>query len=293
MTTHHDDVTVLGAGPMGQALARTLLRHRHRTTVWNRTPGRAASLAADRARLASTVHEAVAASRLVLPCVIDHAALREIITPVAAALRGRTLVNLTTGTPAEARQTAAWAAEHGIGYLDGAIMTPAATIGGPDAVILYSGPDDLYRAHLPTLRAFGGTAVHLGTEPGRAAAYDVALLDLFWTAMSGLVHAFALARAEGISAAELAPHARGISDLLPGIIDDFAARIDADRYDGDVSDLRSATAGMTNVLRTARAHRLDTAVLDAALAVARRPVEDGHGAASFARLARTVAVSGE
>ncbi|WP_433788789.1 NAD(P)-dependent oxidoreductase [Actinoplanes sp. CA-252034] len=287
------NVTVLGAGPMGRALARALLRHDHHTTVWNRTAGRAAALAADHARLADTAEEAVAASRLVLPCVIDHAALRDIITPVAATLRGRTLVNLTTGTPAEAREIAEWAARHGIDYLDGVIMTPAGTIGGPGAVILYSGPEHLYQAHLPTLRALGGTALHLGDEAGRAAGYDVALLDLFWTAMSGLVHAFALARAEGITATELAPHARGISDLLPAIIDDFAGRLDDDRFDGDVSDLRSAVAGMINVLRSAQAHRLDTGILEAALTTARRPVEAGYGADSFARLARTVAVHGE
>ena len=293
MTTHQENVTVLGAGPMGQALALALLRHGHRTTVWNRTPDRAAPLATHGAQLAGAAEEAVRAGRLVLPCLLDHAALRDVVTPVAAALRGRTLVNVTTGTPAEARETAAWAASRGIDYLDGSIMTPASTIGGPAAVILYSGPEHLYREHEPTLRALGGTAVHLGAEPGHAAAYEVALLDLFWTSMSGLVHAFALARAEGITATELAPHAKGISDLLPAIIDDFAARIDADRYDGDISDLRSAVAGMTNVLRSAQAHGLDTGVLSAALTMAGQPVEHGHGAASFARLARTVAVSGE
>ncbi|BEL03961.1 NAD(P)-binding domain-containing protein [Actinoplanes sichuanensis] len=281
------DVTVLGAGPMGQALARALLRHHHRTTVWNRTTARTAALTSENAELAATAEDAVAASDLVIPCVLDHAALREIITPLAATLRGRTLINLTTGTPAEARETAAWAARHGIDYLDGAIMTPAETIGGPLAVVLYSGSEQWYETHLPTLRAFGGTAIRLGDEPGRAAAYDMALLDLFWTAMSGLVHAFALAGAEGISASELAPHARGIGGLLPAIIDDFAGRIDADRYDADGSDLRSAVAGMTNVLRTAQAHGLDTAVLDAALTVAKR----APGSASFARLARSVAVS--
>lgn len=77
-------------------------------------------------------------------------------------------------------------------------MTPTVTIDTPDAVLIYSGPADLYERHTATLAALGGAQHHLGTDPGRAAAFDVALLDLFWTAVSGLSHAFALAKAEGI-----------------------------------------------------------------------------------------------
>lgn len=56
-------------------------------------------------------------------CVLDYPAVRELLAPVAESLRGRTLVNLTTGSPEQAREEAEWAAEHGIGYLDGAVMT--------------------------------------------------------------------------------------------------------------------------------------------------------------------------
>ncbi|MCP9951716.1 hypothetical protein LUX39_28080 [Actinomadura madurae] len=63
-------------------------------------------------------------------------------------------------------------------------MTPTTTIGTPDAVFLYSGPDELYREHRPVLDALGGGHTHLGEDIGRAAAYDIALLDIFWTAMA-------------------------------------------------------------------------------------------------------------
>jgi hypothetical protein len=94
-------------------------------------------------------------------------------------------VNLTADSPERARQTAIWAAERGIDYLDGAIMTPTSTMGGPAALVLYSGPQAVYETHQPALRSLGGTATYLGSDPGRAAAHDVALLDLFWTSMSG------------------------------------------------------------------------------------------------------------
>ncbi|GAA3142206.1 NAD(P)-binding domain-containing protein [Planomonospora alba] len=281
-------VTVLGLGPMGQALARAFLDAGHPTTVWNRTASRADALAARGAAVAATPAEAVAASPLVIACVIDYDAVHAIVDPAAAELKGRTLVNLTADTPERARRTAAWAAEHGIDYLDGAIMTPTSTIGGPEAVVLYSGPEEVYRAHRQALASLGGTSAHLGADPGRAAAHDVALLDLFWTSMSGLVHAFALASAEGVAPRDLAPFAKGIGALLPAIIDEFAQDIESGRHPGDESTILSAAAGMEHIVHASRARGLDTGVLEAARSVARRAIDAGHGTDGFSRLVETL-----
>ncbi|PPK65408.1 3-hydroxyisobutyrate dehydrogenase-like beta-hydroxyacid dehydrogenase [Actinokineospora auranticolor] len=264
---------------MGRAIARAFLAAGHTTTVWNRTPGKGDDLVG--AVVAGTAADAVRASGLVVVCVIDYAAVREVLRPVAAELKGRTLVNLTADSPDNARAMADWAAQHGIDYLDGSILSPAATVGGPDAVVIYSGPEERYRAHQDTLSALGGVGTHLGTDPGRAAAFDVALLDLFWTSMSGVVHAFALARAEGVAGRELAPFARGIAGLLAGVVTEYAEHVDTGTHPGDDSTTRSALAGIRHVLHATRAKGLDAGVLTAAEAVAARAVESGRGDAGF------------
>jgi 3-hydroxyisobutyrate dehydrogenase-like beta-hydroxyacid dehydrogenase len=273
-------VTVLGLGPMGHALAEAFLADDHPTTVWNRTPGKADDLVTRGARVAATAAEAVAASDLVVTCVIDYDAARAIFDSAAAELRGRTLVNLTSGSPDAARAVAEWAEEHGIEYLDGAIMTPTTTIGTPDAVLLVSGP----RFDPGALAALGGTATYLGPDPGRAAAYDVALLDIFWSSVAGVVHGFAMARAENITAAELAPFARGIGALLPEVIDDHAPRVDEGRHDGDYASLNSAVAGMSHIIESAERRGIDVAVMRAARATALRAIESGHGTDGVSRL---------
>lgn len=277
-------VTVLGMGPMGQALAGTFLAAGHRTTVWNRTAAKADELVARGAIRADTVADAVGASQLVIICVIDYAAARAIAEPAAKALHGRTLVNLTADTPERARQTASWAAEHGIDYLDGAIMTPTITIGGPSAVLLYSGPAASYQEHRSTLDSLGGTASYLGADPGRAAAHDVALLDMFWTSVSGVLHGFALAAEENVTPAELAPFAEGISQLLPMLIGEVVRETEAGEYPGDNSNIRSATAGMEHVREASEARGIDAGVITAALGVARRAIDAGHGGEGIARL---------
>lgn len=279
-------VTVLGLGPMGRALAGAFLDAGLRTTVWNRTPGRDEELVARGAIGAGSAEEAVAASPLTVVCVVNYDASDAVLRApaVTGALKGRTVVNLTADTPHRARDTAAWAAEHGVAYLDGAIMTPTPVIGTPDGVFLYSGDADLYRAHRPVLDALDGTHTHLGEEIGRAAAYDVALLDLFWTSIAGYTHALALARAEGVGAQELTPFAQGIAAILPPLFEEGAKEVDSGRHSGEGNPLTSALSTMTHVIEVSESHGIDASVMRSAEGFVRRAIAQGHGTDGFTRL---------
>ncbi|MGF0175024.1 NAD(P)-dependent oxidoreductase [Streptomyces sp. Marseille-Q5077] len=280
-------VTVLGLGPMGRALAGAFLAAGLRTTVWNRTPGKDGDLLGRGAVGARSAAEAVGASELVVVCVVNYDAADAVLRQdaVTGALKGRTVVNLTADTPTRARDTAAWAAAHGIRYLDGAIMTPATTIGTPDAVFLHSGPEDLYREHRPVLDVLGGTHTHLGEDIGRAAAYDVALLDIFWTAMSGYAHALAVARAEGITGRELAPFAQGIGTILPPLFEELAGGVDDGTYSGELNPITSAVSSMAHIVEASESHGIDAGVMRAAEGQARRVIGLGHGTDGFIRVA--------
>jgi 3-hydroxyisobutyrate dehydrogenase-like beta-hydroxyacid dehydrogenase len=279
-------VTVLGLGPMGRALAGAFLNAGLRTTVWNRTPGRDAELVARGATGAHSAEEAVAASALTVLCVVNYDAGDAILRrdEVAAALKGRTLVNLSADTPDRARDTADWAARHGVRYLDGAIMTPTPSIGTPDAVFLYSGPADVYEEHRPVLDVLGGSHTHLGEDVGRAAAYDVALLDVFWTSMAGYAHALAVARAEGVTARELTPYAQGIAAILPPLMEEFAGDVDSGTYSGELNPITSAASTMSHIVHASESHGIDASVMRAIEGQARRVIALGHGTDGYLRV---------
>ncbi|MFC7104312.1 NAD(P)-binding domain-containing protein [Nonomuraea rubra] len=95
-------VTIIGLGLMGQALAGAFLKAGHPTTVWNRTAAKAEQLVAGGARLAPTVGDALQASPLTIVCVTDYGAVHELISEND--LEGTTLINLTSGTSAQARR---------------------------------------------------------------------------------------------------------------------------------------------------------------------------------------------
>ncbi|MGW9124256.1 imine reductase family protein [Paenibacillus chitinolyticus] len=178
---------------------------------------------------------------------------------------------------------AAWAAEGGFNYLDGAIIVPA--IGQPEASILYSGSENAYLTHQRTLMSLGGTASYLGTDPGSAAAYDVALLDIFWTSMTGYIHALALASVENIRAADLVPYARNIIGMMPDIMAEFANQVDNSHYPGIDSNLISTEAVMDNIIHASKARGIDVGVLDAAKSIVPQAIDLGYGKQDFSRLA--------
>ncbi|MET8750099.1 NAD(P)-binding domain-containing protein [Streptomyces sp. NPDC004667] len=289
-STMQSAVTVLGLGPMGRSLARAFLDAGLSVTVWNRTPGRDHELVERGAVGAASAEEAVAASSLSVICVVNYDAADAVLRaePVARALKGRTLVNLCADTPDRARETGAWADRHGIRYLDGAIMTPTTTIGTATSVYIHSGPRDLYREHRPLLEALGGTHTHLGEDIGRAAAYDIALLDVFWTAMAGYAHAVALARAEGITARELAPFAQGIGAILPPLFAETAADFDDGGFSGEGNPLTSGASSMAHIVHASEAHGIDAGVMRAAEGMARRAIGLGHGTDGFIRVAEVL-----
>ncbi len=282
-------VTVLGLGDMGRSLARAFLAAGHPTTVWNRSPEKGEDVVALGAVRAASAHEAVRASGLVVVCLVDYDASDAVLEPLAEALKGRVLVNLTSDTPARSRQTAAWAAKHSLSYLDGAIMVPVDVVGSAEALVFHAGDRAAFAAHEDTLKALGEPATYLGEDHGLAAAYDMAMLDFFYGAMGGLVHAFALARAEGIDGASLAPYLNTIAGILPPIAELTAVDIDTRTYANDGGNLAMMAAGVDHILHTAQGHGLDVSQLAGLKSVTDRAIAAGHGSSSWSSIIEVIA----
>ncbi|MEU3301895.1 NAD(P)-binding domain-containing protein [Streptomyces sp. NPDC006678] len=276
-STTKPPVTVLGLGAMGQALAGALLAAGHPTTVWNRSPGKGDALVARGAVRAASAEEAVRAAELTVICVVDHEAAEAILEPLADALRGRVLVNLTSDTPERSRESAAWAAGHSIAYVGGSVMVPTPLVGTPDALLFHSGSQEAFQRHESTLQALGGRTVFVGTDPGLAALYDLSLLDFFYGSISGLVHAYALAAADGVRAVDIAPYLGTIVRILPPIAEYTAENIDAGTYPGAQANLGMMATGVDHILHAARHRGLDVSQLESIKAVADRAIARGHG----------------
>ncbi|BBG03336.1 MULTISPECIES: NAD(P)-dependent oxidoreductase [Pseudonocardia] len=289
MTDTELPVTLLGTGAMGRALAGTLLDDDRPVTLWNRTPGRAADLLARGATGAATVREAVAAGGPVVVCLLDHAAVHATLDPVADALRGRTIVNLTTSTPAEARELASWSAERGIAHLDGAIMATPPMIGGPGAQILYSGSRTVFDAHRELLDRWAASTYD-GADAGRASLLDLAMLAAMYSMFTGFLHGAAMVRAGGVTGVEFAERA---TPFLAAMTESFAASaavLDSGDFSAPPQSLDWTGAALDTIGRASREQGVDPAPVDLLRALVRQQIDAGHGADDLGRIAEGLRV---
>ncbi|WP_329428971.1 NAD(P)-binding domain-containing protein [Streptosporangium sp. NBC_01495] len=279
-------MTVIGLGAMGRALAGAFLDNGHPTTVWNRTAGKGGELTERGATEAATVAEAIAASPIVVVCVLDYDAVREVLgapgvsdladladvldtpgtpeapgtsgTPdgsgtsgtqgtVAGLLSGRTLVNLTNGTPRQARELARWASERGADYLDGGIMAVPPMIGTPGSLILCSGSPEAFTAHERTLSATGAVS-YLGEDAGRASLYDIALLSAMYGMFGGFFHAIAMVGSEKVPATEFTPLVVSWLNAMITSLPGMAKAYDANDHSAAASNLGMQAEAFVNLL---------------------------------------------
>ncbi|MFE7380237.1 NAD(P)-dependent oxidoreductase [Streptomyces zhihengii] len=281
--TGKQPVTVIGLGPMGQAMVRTLLDGGHPVTVWNRTPDRADALVARGAVLAPSAAEAILASELTVLSLTDYEAVRTVLEPAAHALRGRVLVNLSSDTPEKTRAGARWVSEQGGIHLTGGVNVPPSGIGQPGSTAFYSGPREPFEAHRPTLDVLTGTD-YRGEDPGLAALHYQLGMVMFWTSMLGYWQAIALADAHGLTAADVLPHATETLTGMGDFLSFYAGRIDAGEHGGDVDRLAMGVASAEHVLHTNADAGVDTALPAAVADIFRRGMDAGHAADSFSSL---------
>ncbi|MGW1379421.1 NAD(P)-dependent oxidoreductase [Streptomyces sp. NPDC002446] len=277
-------VTVIGLGEMGFALADAFLDGGHPTTVWNRTPDKADSLVAKGAERSATARDAVAASPLVVVSVKGNATARAVLESSGDALSGRSVLNLTDGTSAEARAVAEWVEDQGAQYLHGQIMTIAPGIGGAETVIFYGGSDAVFHHFHPTLRLIGGRGTLISADAGVPALYGMAVHGTMWGALNGFLHAAALLSSEGIGVKRFLDDAGPSVAALLASFPVIADEVDRGEYATPYGALQHHRPSVEDLVRESGARNIDVEFPGYTLGLVNKAVEDGHANDSYSRL---------
>ncbi len=242
--------------------------------------------------LAAGPAQAVEASPLVLLCLLDYAAADEVRgTPgVSEAVRGRTLVQFSTGSPGQALAQQAWVVARGGRFLAGGIMSYPASIGQPDCLILYAG-DKSFAEHRPTLAALGGSLQYLGENPTLAIGAYFTLSSFMIGALGLFYETAALARYYGVDMDSYFPLVRIVADQVLVGMRDGAHRIATRNFDGRLASIDLTVAGMQEVCNTFRHTGIPAGMTEALVAQLGLASERGDGDKDISRLFETL--SGE
>jgi 3-hydroxyisobutyrate dehydrogenase-like beta-hydroxyacid dehydrogenase len=193
----------IGLGAMGKAMVGNLLEKGHAVTVWNRSPGPATELAAQGAKVAAAIEDALQAD-IVLSILAHDQAIRDVLLEALPRARpGLVHVNLATISTAFARELADRHAELGLGYVAAPVFgrPPVARAGGLN--VLAAGAPPAVAAAMPALEALAAKVWPMGEDPVRANAVKIAGNLMIVAAVEAMGEAAALGAAHGVPAADL------------------------------------------------------------------------------------------
>ncbi|MGW5700499.1 NAD(P)-dependent oxidoreductase [Amycolatopsis japonica] len=276
-------ITLIGLGPMGQAMVRVLLENGHGVTVWNRTAARADGVVAAGAVRAETPADAVSASELVLLSLTDYAAMYDILGKAEDALAGKVIVNLSSDTPEKTRQAAEWVEARGARFVAGGVMVPAELVGKDEAYVFYSGPTDAFEKHRDTL-ALIGRPDYLGEDVRLAQLFYQAQLDVFLTSLSVFMHASALVRSAGVPVEKFVPYAKDNFKMMDFYLDAAAEQIEKGEHPGDEANVTMMGATADHIVEASRDAGIDLALPEAIKSHYDRAIAAGHGRSSWTSL---------
>jgi 3-hydroxyisobutyrate dehydrogenase-like beta-hydroxyacid dehydrogenase len=148
---------------MGMAIAERLLDAGYPLVVSNRTPEKAAALAARGAIVASSPGELAQEADVILTSLSDDQAFESVATAAIAAARpGSVLVDLSTVSPAVSTRVAERAVAASIGYVRAPVSgNPTVVRAGNLSFIVSGSEDDIDRVE-PVIRAIGPTVHRVG-----------------------------------------------------------------------------------------------------------------------------------
>ena len=189
----------IGLGAMGMHMARNLHRAGLLAGCWNRSPAKAAALAAETGcRLGADPAELARTSDVVVLCVsadADVAAVVEALLP--GAHPGLIVIDCSTVSADTARLAAARLAPAGAGFLDCPVSGGVEGARDATLAIMCGGSADTFARALPVLEKMGRTVTHMGPT-GFGQSTKATNQIMCAGVIQAVAEAMAFAKAEGL-----------------------------------------------------------------------------------------------
>jgi 3-hydroxyisobutyrate dehydrogenase-like beta-hydroxyacid dehydrogenase len=270
-------------------LAEALLNAGHEVTVWNRTASKAEPLVVKGASVAASAAEALSAAEVTIVCVSDHAATMEILGTIAVqdSVDKRLLVQLSTMSADDSRELARWARARGLAYLEGSIFGLPTDITSGTAMIVYSGPRQVFDASEALLRSLGD-ANFLSDEVGAAVSFDKVFYAWVYGSWMAFIQGAAMAHAKGFSVDAYTRVVLSRCSAAPERYS-FFGRLIANRAHDDVQcQLDVHSAAFAETLAMCRESGVDDALPAAVMHNFERAIAAGHGGKEISAVFETL-----
>ena len=201
------DIAIVGLGPMGSGMARTLLRAGHQVTVYNRSRQKAEALEREGARVARSAAEAAEAAGTVLTMLANDEAVENLVFGADGVLAGLKAgqVHLSGSTVSVdlARRLEEAHQSLGQGFLSTPVLgrPPAAAAG--KLFVMAAGATALIDQVRPLLESLGQRLFIVGDRPFKANLVKLSCNFLIFSTIEQLAEVFAISEKGGVDKATL------------------------------------------------------------------------------------------
>lgn len=283
-------VSILGLGSMGSTLAKLLLEKNFEVHVWNRTAGKTETLVEKGAIVAANAADAISKSDIVVVCVYDYKASQEILNneAVAKAISGKILIQLSTGSPQEAKDALLWANKHNVEYIDGAIQVAPSQMGLPDTMILVSGNKKVLENTKEVLDVFGGSVTFIGESISAANTMDLATLSYVYGAFLGFIQGALFSEAEGLDIQQYGQILKTMSSSYGEFLAFEADVLARNDYTVMESPLSISTAATARIAEQAKNMGIDAALPSLMADLFQKADKTGFGKEEIASLIKVM-----
>lgn len=244
------DISVIGLGDMGSALARTLLENGYSVTVWNRSTSKAEPLVAAGATLAASAGDAIAASPATITCITSHDRTIELVRELDTPLEGKTIIELSTGGIEEAESLAKMLEENGAAWLIGAINAYPSAIGKAETVLMMAGRDETWSNCEKVIKTLGGSSLCVGEQASMVPTLFAALFTTRQGFMWGMIFGGLACRKAGIPLETFASQVPISMGVLPSYHQYFSDSVAEGSFESPEATLATYSAALDDALST-------------------------------------------
>jgi 3-hydroxyisobutyrate dehydrogenase-like beta-hydroxyacid dehydrogenase len=257
-----EKISVIGLGQMGKRIAEILVQNNYDVTVWNRTTGKTSI---NGAKVSEQAEYAIAQSKISIICVLDNAAVLEILNDIRnkKVFDDRIILNFTTGSPAEVKELELRLKDVGAAYLNGAIQVAPNQMGLPETTILMGGQQEAFKSCESILSVLGGNIKFLGVHASASPAMDMATLSWVYGSCIGLFYGAALCQKEGIN---LDVYRNIVEEIAPGFLEFYKHEINMisqNNFQVTQSPLSISVLASERIADTVKSMGFDTDFTDA------------------------------
>ncbi|WBW96319.1 NAD(P)-dependent oxidoreductase [Oceanirhabdus sp. W0125-5] len=273
-------ISVIGCGKMGSSLTKAFLNSGHDVFVYDVIKESCIPLVEQGARLAETPRQAVTNCELMVFSINSYASTIEFLEKdnLLPLLKGKTLVQLSTGIPQETKELEKITKEYDIDYLDGAIMCYPNQIGTDESCILFSGDETTLNNNESTLKSLSKNLIKVSNDIGGASTLDCALLTLYYGTYWGILQAAALCKSQNFSVQTFADIAKDLY-LFP-VATEILKHVPQDVESGSYKDNMASNMVHSNAIQRLiemmnKSH-IDTSVTDGIHSLIQKAITAGY-----------------